>query len=99
MCIVHTHLDFNWYGLLKNIVVVSWYGEITLKILKEKPIKSIKIIAHLDIQLCIHTLGIKVLTIEKKSFQKDFWKQDLILILQKLITTIWLKFHKKKNHI
>jgi hypothetical protein len=27
---------------LKNIVVVSWYGEITLKILKEKPIKSIK---------------------------------------------------------
>jgi hypothetical protein len=49
--------------------------------------------------LCIHTLGIKVLTIEKKSFQKDFWKQDLILILQKLITTIWLKFHKKKNHI
>jgi hypothetical protein len=58
--------------MLKNIVVVNWYGEITLKILKEKPIKSIKIRAHLDIQLCIHTLGIKVLTNEKKSFQKDF---------------------------
>jgi hypothetical protein len=27
--------------ILKN-VVISWYGEITLKILKEKPIKSIK---------------------------------------------------------
>jgi hypothetical protein len=29
--------------MLKN-AVVSWYGEITLKILKEKPIKSIRII-------------------------------------------------------
>jgi hypothetical protein len=27
--------------ILKN-VVVNWYGEIMLKILKEKPIKSIK---------------------------------------------------------
>jgi len=51
--------------ILKNIVVVSWYGEITLKILKEKPIKSIKIITHLGIQLCIHTLGINFLTKEK----------------------------------
>jgi hypothetical protein len=58
--------------ILKNIVVVSWYGEIILKILKEKLIKSIKIISHLDIQLCIHTLGIKILTNGKKSFQKDF---------------------------
>jgi hypothetical protein len=58
--------------ILKNIVVVSWYSEITLNVLKEKSIKSIKIIAHFDIQLCIHTLGIKILTTEKKSFRKDF---------------------------
>jgi hypothetical protein len=58
--------------ILKNIVVVSWYGEITLKILKEKPIKSIKIIVHLNIQLCTHTLGINFFTNKKKSFQKDF---------------------------
>jgi len=34
--------------VLKN-VVVRWYGEITLKILKEKPIKSIRIKSHLNI--------------------------------------------------
>jgi hypothetical protein len=34
--------------MLKNIVV-NWYGEITLKILKEKFIKSIRIKAHLGI--------------------------------------------------
>ncbi len=36
--------------MLKNIVV-SWYGEITLKMLKEKPIKSIRIKAHLGIPI------------------------------------------------
>jgi hypothetical protein len=46
--------------------------------------------------LCIHTLGIKILTNGKKSFQKDFWKQGAISTLQKLITTIWLKFQEKK---
>jgi hypothetical protein len=58
--------------ILKNIFIVNWYGESTLKILREKLIKSIKIVAHLDIQLCIHTLGINFLTNEKKSFQNDF---------------------------
>jgi hypothetical protein len=53
--------------ILKN-VVVSWYGEITLKILKEKPIKSIKIKAHLDISIMC-PLGTKNLKNEKKSFQ------------------------------
>jgi hypothetical protein len=36
--------------MLKNMVV-NWYGEITLKILKEKPIKSIRIKAHLSIPI------------------------------------------------
>jgi hypothetical protein len=35
---------------LKN-VVISWYGEIILKILKEKFIKSIRIKAHLDFSI------------------------------------------------
>jgi hypothetical protein len=34
--------------MLKNIVISS-YGEIDLKILKEKPIKSIRIKAHLSV--------------------------------------------------
>jgi len=42
-------------------VVISWYGEIILKILKEKPIKSIRIKAHLNISI-MHPLGIKILT-------------------------------------
>jgi hypothetical protein len=32
-------------------------------------------------------------------FQKDFWKQDLILTFQKFIITIWLKFQKKKKKV
>jgi hypothetical protein len=36
---------------------------------------------------------------KKKSFQKDFRKQGPILTFQKFITTIWLKFHKKRFHI
>jgi hypothetical protein len=34
--------------MLKNIAI-TWCGEITLKILKEKPIKSIRIKAHLSV--------------------------------------------------
>jgi hypothetical protein len=56
--------------LLKN-VSVSWYSEIIFKILKEKPIKCIRIKVHLDISI-MYLLGIKFLTNEKKSFQKDF---------------------------
>jgi hypothetical protein len=56
--------------ILKN-VVISWYGDIILKILKEKPIKSIRIKDHLNI-LIMHPLGIIFLTkAKKKSFQKD----------------------------
>jgi hypothetical protein len=49
--------------ILKN-VVVRWYGEIKLKILKEKPIKSIRIKAHLNIST-MYPLGIKNSTNEK----------------------------------
>jgi hypothetical protein len=42
--------------VLKN-VVVRWYGEITLKILKEKPIKSIRIKSNLNISI-MYALGI-----------------------------------------
>jgi hypothetical protein len=64
----------NSKPVLKNIVVANWYGEIILEILKEKPIKSINIIAHLDIQLCIHTLSIKILRNEKKIISKGLFK-------------------------
>jgi hypothetical protein len=56
--------------ILKN-VVFSWYDEIALKILKEKPINSIKIKAHLNISI-MYPLGIKFLTNKKKLFQKNF---------------------------
>jgi len=56
--------------MLKHIVV-SWYGEITFKILKEKPIKSIRIKAHLSVPI-MYPWGTKILRNKKKSFQKDF---------------------------
>jgi hypothetical protein len=34
---------------LKNVVI--WYGEITLEILKETPMKSIKVKAHYNISI------------------------------------------------
>jgi hypothetical protein len=46
-------------------VVISRYGEIILKILKEKPIKSIRIKAHLNISI-MYPLGIKKLTNKKQ---------------------------------
>jgi hypothetical protein len=49
--------------ILKNVVVISWYGEFILVILKE--IKSIRIKSHLDIITIMHPLGTKVLTNEK----------------------------------
>jgi hypothetical protein len=55
-----TRSKFIW----KN-VVFNWYEEITLKILKDKPINSIKIKAHLNISI-IYPLGTKNLTNEKK---------------------------------
>jgi hypothetical protein len=59
--------------ILKN-VVVSWYGKITLKILKEKPIKSIRIKAHLDI-LIMYPWGTK-----KFKKQKTFMSKRLLKV-------------------
>jgi len=57
--------------MLKNIVA-SWYGEISLKILKEKRIKSIKIKAHLSVPT-MYPWGTTFLKKkEKNSFQKGF---------------------------
>jgi len=55
---------------VKN-VVVSWYGDITWEILKENPIKSIRIKTYLDISI-IYPLGIIFLTNTINSFQKNF---------------------------
>ncbi len=56
--------------MLKNIAA-SWYSEIDLKILKEKPIKSIRIKAHLSVPT--YSWGtIFLKKNEKNSFQKDF---------------------------
>ncbi len=56
--------------MLKNIVV-NWYGEIILKILKEKPIKFIRIKAHLGVPI-MYTWGTIFLKNKQKLFQKDF---------------------------
>jgi hypothetical protein len=57
---------------LKN-VVVNWYGEITLEILKGKTIKSIRINPHLDI-LIMNPLDINFLTNTKKIISKGLFK-------------------------
>jgi len=54
--------------ILKNVVVCR-YDEITLKILKEELIKSIRIKTHLDISIT-YPLGIKSLTNKKKFISK-----------------------------
>jgi aryl-phospho-beta-D-glucosidase BglC (GH1 family) len=78
-------------------VVFSWYSEITFKILKRNPINSIRIpFRSFNYVLIGHKLFDKW---KKKSFRKDFWKQGPILMLQKFITTIWLRFHKIIFHI
>jgi hypothetical protein len=81
---------------LKN-VTNSWYGEIILKILKEKPIKSIRIKAHLNISI-MNPCGTKNLR-KKKFISKGLLKKSPILEFQKFINTIWLRFHKKRFHI
>ncbi len=56
--------------ILKN-VVVNQYGEIALKILKEKFIKFIRIKAYLDFSV-MYSWGTRNLRNKKKSFQKDY---------------------------
>jgi hypothetical protein len=56
--------------IFKNVVCRC--GEITLKIFKKKPIKSIKIKSHLDISIT-YPLGIKSLINQKKiQFKRTF---------------------------
>jgi hypothetical protein len=81
-----------------KILLFNWYGEITLKILKEKLIKSTRIKIHLDVSI-MYPQGIKFLRNKKKSFQKDYWKQGPILTFQKFLTNIWLRFHKIRFHV
>jgi hypothetical protein len=57
--------------MLKNIVT-SWYGEINLKIIKEKPIKSIRIKTHLSVPTMYPWGTIFLRKKEKISFQTDF---------------------------
>jgi hypothetical protein len=60
--------------LLSSMMKSLW------KILKEKPIKSIRIKENLNISI-MYPLGIIFLT-KQKSFQKDFLKQGPILTFQ-----------------
>jgi hypothetical protein len=55
--------------ILKN--VASWYCEITLEILKEKPIKSLRIKAHSNISI-MYPLGTEILTNKKNHFKRTF---------------------------
>jgi hypothetical protein len=57
---------------MKN-VVISWYGELTLEIRKENPIKCIRIKTHLDISI-MDPLGINFLINIKKFISKGLLK-------------------------
>jgi len=58
--------------MLKNIDI-SWYGEFILKILKEKPIKSIRIKTHLGIPI-MYPWGTKSLRNKNKMHFKRIFK-------------------------
>jgi hypothetical protein len=45
------------------------------------------------------SLGTQNLKKQKKSFQKNFWELGSFLILQKSITTIWLRIKKRISHL
>jgi len=85
--------------MLKHIIV-SWYGEITLKNLKNKPIKSIRIKAHLSVPIIE-----KILRKKKKIISKGLLKtrsnfdtskvhnHHLVNISQNKISQLALPFH------
>jgi hypothetical protein len=79
-------------SILKN-VVIRWYGEINLKILKKKTHEFHKNETHLDISI-MYPLGIKNLTNEIKNHFKRTFENNLSSMptFQKFITTIWLMF-------
>jgi len=81
--------------ILKN-VVFSWYEEITLKILKEKPINSIKIKSHLNISI-MYPLGINFLTNKKKIIPKGLLKVRSYSYLSKIHNFHLVNDSQKKN--
>jgi len=80
--------------ILKN-VVFSWYEEITLKILKEKPINSIKIKAHLNISI-MYPLGIIFLIKKKKIISKGLLKVRCNSYLSKVHNSHLVKDSQKQ---
>ncbi len=92
--------------ILKN--VVNWYGELTLKILKENPIKSIRIKTHLDISI-MYPLGLEILINKNKFISKELLKirfnldsskvhnYYLVKVSQKKISHLTLSFHSSTH--
>jgi hypothetical protein len=80
---------------LKN--VVGWYGEITLEILKRKPIKSIRIKTHLNIYI-VNPLGILFLTNTKKFISKGLLKIRYNFDPSKVHNCHLVKVSEKNNH-
>jgi hypothetical protein len=80
---------------IKN-VVVSWYGEIILEIMKEKPIKSIRIKSYLYISI-IYPLGIEILTNKKKFISKGLLKIRSNFDLSKVHKYHLVKVSQKKT--
>jgi hypothetical protein len=81
---------------LKN-VNVSLYGEITLKIQKEKPIKFIRIKAQLHISI-MYSWGTKNLTNKKKFISKGLWKTRSNSNPSKVHNYHLVKVSQKKIH-
>jgi hypothetical protein len=84
--------------MLKNIVISS-YGEIDLKILKEKPIKSIRIKAHLSVST-MYPWGTKFLRNKKKKIiSKRLLKTRSNSDLSKVHIYYLVKVSQKRFHI
>jgi len=93
--------------MLKHILV-SWYGEITLKVLKEKPISSIRIKAHLNVPI-MYPWDTKILGNKEKNHFKRTLKtrsnfdrsnvhnHHLVNILQNKISQLALLFHSSTH--
>jgi hypothetical protein len=71
------------------------YGEIISKILKKKPIKSIRIKAHLDISI-MHPFGINFLTNKTKIISKKLMKTKSNLNFSKVHSDHLVKVSQKK---
>jgi hypothetical protein len=72
-----------------------WFGELTLEILKENPIKSMKIKTHLNISI-MYPLGLNVLINEKKISSKKLLKIRFNSDLSKVHNYHLVKVSQKK---